>query len=103
MTYFRFSNMEVEEKVVLTFPFAAELTLAGGATLSGSPTVDVLNIGGVTDATPSSLVASSSVDGTDVLVAVDGRIKGADYELRVTCATSDPAHVLTRVGRIMTE
>lgn len=103
MSYFRFSNMQVEEAVVLAFPFTDELAIAG-ATLTGTPTVAIANIGGAADSSASSFsVGTAQISGAKVLVPVSGRVKGADYELRVTCSTTDPYTRLTRVGRILTE
>jgi hypothetical protein len=95
----RFPSIEVEEKVPLTFRFGAELA-DQGATLASISSVAVAVRNGVADATPSSLVTASNISGTNVVVAADGRTPGADFELRVTCATSNPYLVLTRVGYV---
>ena len=96
--YFRFNNMAVEEAIVLKFPFSDELP--SGITLTGTPTVTVEQIGGVTDPSPSTLVVNV-MPGTAVIdVAIDAQIKDADYEIRVTSDTTDPLLRLTRVGRI---
>lgn len=95
----RFPDIEVEEKVPLTFRFGAELT-DQSATLAGISSVAVSVRNGMADASPSALVTMSSISGTNVVAAVDGRTPGADFELRVTCTTSNPYLVLTRVGYI---
>lgn len=95
----RFPPIEVEEKVPLTFRFGAELA-DQGATLTSISSLAVAVRNGVADASPSSLVTTSNISGTNVVAAVDGRTAGADFELRVTCATSNPYLVLTRVGYV---
>ena len=98
----RFSPMEVEEKVVLTFQFASELNAAWNVTLQTPVSVEVISIGPAKDITPAEFVTSNQIDGTNVLVAVAGRVKGARYELRVTSNTTDPDTRLTRVAMIET-
>lgn len=96
--FFRFNNMAVEEAIILKFPFQDELP--SGITLTALPTVTVEQIGGEIDPSPATLVVNVAAGTSVIDVAIDGQIKGADYEIRVTSDTTDPLLRLTRVGRI---
>ncbi len=101
MSYFRYDNIEVEEAVVLTFPFADELAIPGAA-LSSIVLAEAVVVAGV-DVAAAAFIVTAQISGTDVLVAVAAQVKNVDYEIRVTCATTDTYTRLTRVGRIFTE
>lgn len=96
--YYRYDNMAVEEALILTFPFADELPV--GVTLTGTPTVTCESIGSVVDPAPASFIVDATIVGSNVDVAVAGQVQGADYEIRVTSATTNPLLTLTRIGRI---
>jgi hypothetical protein len=93
-----FSEKAPAEAVVLTFNFT--LGLASGETLTGAPTVTVVNVFG-TDTTAAALVVGTpSLDptATQVLVPVAAGIDQNDYAVTVTCATSNALKTLTWSG-----
>jgi hypothetical protein len=92
------SYIHVEEALILTFPFADELPV--GVTLTGTPTVTCESIGSVVDPAPASFIVDATLVGSNIDIAVAGQVQGADYEIRVTSATTNPLLTLTRVGRI---
>lgn len=84
----RLPTIDVEEKVVVTFDFTADL---GTASLSGSPVVSVTLLIG-SDGTPGNIISGSgAIDGTGkkVLVPVAPTVSPADYRIKVRCSTSD--------------
>lgn len=71
-----------------------------GVTLTGTPTVTCESIGSVVDPAPASFIVDATLVGSNIDIAVAGQVQGADYEIRVTSATTNPLLTLTRVGRI---
>lgn len=94
----RFDIKDPSESVPLTFNFAPDL--ASGETLSGAPTVSVTVATG-TDANPTELLnGTAGFDAAmqEVIQPVTGGLNGVEYEIVVTCATSNPNKTLTLVG-----
>lgn len=101
--YLDFDPLDSAEKDVLTFDFSAGL--ASGETLSGTPTATVTMYLGV-DSSPSQLLNGSvQLDATQklVLIPVQGRNKGCDYDIKVVAATTNPNKVLAMTGRLHIE
>lgn len=83
------------EKRVLTFDFRRDL--AAGEVLAGDITVSFRLLSG-NDASPQDIAnGSPAVDETArrVFVPVQGRVRGANYEILVTVPTSNPKKVLS--------
>ena len=87
----RFSIIAPGQKAVLTYQLAAGLDI--GETLVNTPSCSVTVEFGA-DATPSNLVTSIDISGTDVLVAVNPTIADIDYRIEVSCPTSNSLKVL---------
>jgi hypothetical protein len=85
----RFAPLHPDAKDVLTFDFSAGLL--DGETLVGPPVLSVkMRLGA--DTSPASLFnGTSQIDATSmlVLVPVQGRVEGAEYELECQCATTN--------------
>jgi hypothetical protein len=75
------------EAFACAFDFALEL--ADGETISGTPTVTVVVVGG-TDASPSALTAGAPViEGGRVLQRLVGGVAGVTYSLTCIASTSE--------------
>jgi hypothetical protein len=96
----RFDSKDPGELRVLTFDFTADLNVAGGEQLSGTPTVSITVVSG-TDASPSSVLAGgNSFDPAKLLyyVPVKAGIDKVDYDIVVAAATTTAAKTLTLGG-----
>jgi hypothetical protein len=90
-----FESKTPAENLVLTFDFAEGLGV--GELLFGTPAVVASVVYG-TDAAPSGVLngaASISPNGLDVMVPVHAGLAGVDYQLFVTCPTTNPLKTLT--------
>lgn len=87
----RFSIVSPGQKVVLTYQFAAGLDV--GESLTGSPS-KLVTVEFGTDPTPATLVTGMTIDGSNVLVAVDPEVADVDYRIEIECPTSNSLKVL---------
>lgn len=82
-----FSPKDPAETVVLTFNFAPDLI--AGETLTGTPTIALVQYSGAADpALGSMLVCSPQLSGNNVLQTVTLGVNGANYAFTATCPTS---------------
>ena len=85
-----FPAIDPDEKVVLTFHFAAGLDV--GETLSSASVA--VTVSGGTDASPANHFGTPTISGTDALVPVAGCLAGVSYHVRVIAPTSNAAKTL---------
>ena len=96
----QFPTLLSGEEKTLTFQFDDELPI--GATLTGTPSVEVTVIRGA-DANPSQFALAAGFDAGErnVCLVVKGLVRSVEYEIRVLATTSDAQHKPGRVGRIL--
>lgn len=102
----RFDTKLPPEKVELQFNFFPDLPKDA----NGNPTVTLTGILGITylvslgiDPTPAAInngTAQLNQAGTGVVLPVQAGVDGCDYDLEVTCSTTDPLLVLTLLGTL---
>jgi len=97
----RFPNLFIGEKKVLAFDFSYDLR--GGATLTGTPVVEITVLSG-TDGVPADLANGAAVIvGEYVLLPVDPLLEDVDYRIKVLVDTSNAQLRPARIGRLYVE
>jgi hypothetical protein len=87
----RFSVVDPTEENILSYKFGAGLE-AGESLIS--PTVLVTVLFGA-DPNPQGIInGTPQISGTDVLIGFAGQLDGVDYDIKVTCTTSNPNKIL---------
>lgn len=97
----RFDTKLPAEKVVLTFDFTPDLL--AGETLTGSPTIVSVNVSLGADGNPTAIEnGAPTLDTTSkkVLMPVQAGLDGCDYDITVSCATSNALKVLELLGTL---
>lgn len=96
-TVAHFESKDPGENIPLVFDFSPGL--ATGETLTGIA-VEVAVVGGA-DAAPSTILVGGNqldVTSTKVYVPVTGGLDGVDYNLKVTCTTTNARKILVLAG-----
>lgn len=95
-----FDVKDPTESWPLTFVMAPDL--ASGETLTGTPSVSVTVLQGADPSPQSILNGAAAFDQSQTMVIqpVVGGLNGCDYQVIVTCPTTNPQKVLTLRGRL---
>ena len=97
VSHFENESKDPGETIPLVFDFGPGL--ATGETLT-SKAIVVTVVGGV-DGSPTAILAGGDqfdATNTKVYVPVTGGLDGVDYNIKVTCATTNPKKVLVLAG-----
>lgn len=95
-----FDAKDPTESWPLTFNMAPDL--AAGETLVGTPSVTVTVLQGPDPSPQAILAGAAAFDQTNTMVIqpVSGGLNGCDYQIVVTCPTSNNEKILTLRGRL---